>query len=100
MIRSSLPATIDISEAIETVAPVLGDPGQLHQLVLNLVVNAAQAIGHGMGTMTVALRAAHFQLPLGDGFGARSVCRAHRARQRLRYGRSNDATRLRAVLHH
>ncbi|HUH86220.1 MAG TPA: ATP-binding protein [Stellaceae bacterium] len=56
MVRASLPATIRIVEAIENAPPVLGDPGQLHQVVINLVVNASQAIGAAMGTITVALR--------------------------------------------
>jgi two-component system, cell cycle sensor histidine kinase and response regulator CckA len=34
---------------------VYGDPAQLHQIVINLVVNAAQAIGANVGTIAVAL---------------------------------------------
>jgi signal transduction histidine kinase len=56
MVRASLPATIRIVEAVEEVPSVLGDPGQLHQVVINLVVNASQAIGSAMGTITVVLR--------------------------------------------
>jgi PAS domain S-box-containing protein len=58
MIRASLPATIQIAEAIEAAPPVLGDPGELHQIVINLVVNAAQSIGGKLGTIGVTLAAA------------------------------------------
>jgi PAS domain S-box-containing protein len=55
MLRSSLPATVAIDEAIDDVPQVLADPAQLHQIVVNLIVNAAQAIGDQMGTITVRL---------------------------------------------
>jgi PAS domain S-box-containing protein len=55
LLRASLPSTIQIAEAIDDVPPMSGDPGQLHQVVINLVVNAAQAIGDGMGTIAVTL---------------------------------------------
>jgi len=55
MLRVSLPATIRIGEAIEAVPAVAGDPGELHQLIVNLVTNAAQAIGASKGMITVAL---------------------------------------------
>jgi signal transduction histidine kinase len=55
MARASLPATIAIVEAIADVPPVPGEPGQLHQVVINLVVNAAQAIGAALGTITITL---------------------------------------------
>jgi signal transduction histidine kinase len=58
MIRASIPATIDIAEVIEIVPSVFGDPSQLHQIVINFVVNASQAIGDRMGTITVSLAAA------------------------------------------
>jgi PAS domain S-box-containing protein len=57
MLRASLPATLELTEAIEEVPPVLADPVQLHQTVINLVVNAAQAIGDKMGTLVVKLTA-------------------------------------------
>jgi PAS domain S-box-containing protein len=55
MLRASIPSTIAIDEKIAPVPPLSGDPGQLHQIVTNLVTNAAHAIGDGMGTITVAL---------------------------------------------
>jgi PAS domain S-box-containing protein len=58
MLRASLPATLHIDEKIEEVPQILADPAQLHQIVINLVVNAAQAIGDRMGTIIIALGAA------------------------------------------
>ena len=55
LLTASLPSTIQITEAIDEVPPISGDPSQLHQVVVNLVVNAAQAIGNGMGTIAVML---------------------------------------------
>jgi signal transduction histidine kinase len=53
--RAGLPATIRLVENLTTVPFILGDPGQLHQVVVNLVANAAQAIGSRPGTITVGL---------------------------------------------
>jgi signal transduction histidine kinase len=61
--RASIPSTIRIVEAIEQAPPVLGDAGQLHQVIINLVVNAAHAIGDAMGTITVALAPVDARLP-------------------------------------
>lgn len=55
MLRASLPATIQIVEQISEVPPLFGDAGELHQVVVNLVTNAAQAIGSGVGKITVSL---------------------------------------------
>jgi len=59
LLTASLPSTIQIAESIADVPPISGDPGQLHQVVVNLVVNAAQAIGNGMGTIAVTLTDIH-----------------------------------------
>jgi two-component system cell cycle sensor histidine kinase/response regulator CckA len=56
MLRASIPATIRIVETIEPVPAIYGDPGQLHQVIINLVTNAAQAIGKANGTIALALR--------------------------------------------
>jgi signal transduction histidine kinase len=56
MLRASLPATVQIVERVANVPNFFGDSSQLHQVVVNLVTNAAQAIGTAMGTITVELR--------------------------------------------
>src|SRR5207302_3821028 len=55
MLRASLPATIAIEQSLEPVPQILGDPGQLHQVILNIVTNAAYAIGEAHGRIAVAL---------------------------------------------
>jgi signal transduction histidine kinase len=55
MLCASLPSTIHFEQQIDDVPLVSGDPGQLHQIMINLVVNAAQAIGSNMGTVSVTL---------------------------------------------
>jgi PAS domain S-box-containing protein len=57
MLRATTPATIRIDNSTEDVPPVIADPGQLQQVLVNLVTNAAQAIGGGMGIISVALSA-------------------------------------------
>jgi nitrogen-specific signal transduction histidine kinase len=39
---------------------VLNNAGQFHQVMINLVVNASEAIGSEMATITIALGAAPF----------------------------------------
>jgi PAS domain S-box-containing protein len=75
MLRASLPATIRIVEQIREVPPLFGDAGELHQVVVNLVTNAAQAIGAGVGSITVSIWPAserQFSPPMG-GYGP-TVC--------------------------
>ena len=55
MLRASLPASIHIIEQIGEVPPVFGDEGELHQVVINLMTNAAQAIGGAAGRITVSI---------------------------------------------
>jgi PAS domain S-box-containing protein len=56
MLRSSLPSTIEIDPRIDGgVDPVLADPTQIHQIVMNLCANAAQAMEEAGGVLTVGL---------------------------------------------
>jgi PAS domain S-box-containing protein len=55
LLRASLPATIAVEQEIGTERDlVLGDPSQLHQVIMNLATNAAQAMATG-GTLSISL---------------------------------------------
>jgi len=51
-----VPSTITLETQIESVPAIFADPTQIHQIVTNLVANAAQAIGASIGTITVSVR--------------------------------------------
>ena len=55
MLRPTLPATVQLIERIGEVPALLGDPGQLQQVVVNLITNATHAIGDKVGRVTVDL---------------------------------------------
>ena len=57
MLRATLPSTIRIAERIDQAPSLFADRAQLQQVIINLVTNAAQAIGDQLGTITVAVRA-------------------------------------------
>ena len=46
-LRSALPSTIEIQEKISTDGPVLANPNQIHQVVMNLLTNAGLAMPGG-----------------------------------------------------
>jgi signal transduction histidine kinase len=56
LLRAGLPTTINLVSTIEAVPLVHGDAGQLNQVLVNLVSNAAQAVGDRPGKVTVSLR--------------------------------------------
>jgi PAS domain S-box-containing protein len=53
LLRASLPRTVALRQKIEAVPSVLAEEGQLHQVLLNLVTNSAQAIGVDGGEITI-----------------------------------------------
>ena len=55
-IRSSMPVTIEIQQAIESDALIMGNPTQLHQILLNLCANAADAMEENGGVLDVRLQ--------------------------------------------
>lgn len=54
-LRSSIPTSIDIQTDWRSMAYVLADPGQIHQIFMNLFTNAVQAMETGIGTITVTV---------------------------------------------
>jgi len=56
LFRSSLPATIEIRQEIKATAGViLGDPTQIHQVMMNLCANAAHAMKDTGGILEISL---------------------------------------------
>jgi len=56
LMRASLPPTIKIQQNIQPVSGlILADPTQIHQVVLNLCTNAAQAMKPDGGLLTITL---------------------------------------------
>ncbi|HUN46161.1 MAG TPA: ATP-binding protein [Stellaceae bacterium] len=55
MLRATVPTTISLVSDIRPVPNFVGDSTQIHQVVINLVTNAMQAIGPEPGTVSVSL---------------------------------------------
>ena len=53
--QASIPSSVQIEEDIQPVGKVVVDPNQLHQVIVNLCTNAAQAISGSAGLITVSL---------------------------------------------
>ena len=60
MLRSSLPATIDIKQHIDPeTGLIMGDPTQVHQVLMNLCTNAAHAMREKGGILEIRLENTH-----------------------------------------
>ncbi|MCP3954388.1 MAG: response regulator [Desulfobacterales bacterium] len=56
LLRATLPVTIDVVQQIDTdCGPVLADPTQIQQVVMNLCTNAFHAMQNHGGTLTIGL---------------------------------------------
>ncbi len=76
LLRSSLPATIEMHSQIADVPSTLADPTQIHQVVMNLCTNAAQALPENKGRL---------DLHLGVETVAPEIASRHRSLQPRRY---------------
>lgn len=56
LLRASLPSTIEIKQNIESDAMIMGDPIQIHQVLINLCTNAGQAMQKNGGVLEVTLK--------------------------------------------
>ena len=58
LLRSTLPAMLEIKTVVDADVPaVAADASQIHQIVMNLVTNAAHAIGDAKGTIGIRIDA-------------------------------------------
>lgn len=55
LLRASLPSTIEIQQNIRSNSLIMGDPTQIHQLLMNLCTNAGQAMQEKGGVLEVSL---------------------------------------------
>ena len=55
LLRASLPSTIQVKQDIASQATILGDPTQIHQVVMNLCTNAYHAMRDKGGSLVVGL---------------------------------------------
>ena len=55
ILRPAIPATIDIKTTIAPGSDVLGDPSQLHRIIMNLCTNAYQEMMENGGTLSISL---------------------------------------------
>jgi PAS domain S-box-containing protein len=62
LLRATLPSTIELRKAVGSPGLVLGDPTQIHQIVMNLCTNAYQAMPQG-GILEVTLAEACIGAP-------------------------------------
>ncbi len=64
-LRAAIPANIELKDNIRTnIGKILGDPTQIHQVLMNLCVNAAQAMELKKGVVLIELE----QIDLDDDF--------------------------------
>lgn len=56
LLRGSLPSTISIRLDLQDCPPIIADPTQMHQVVMNLGTNAYHAMREGGGMLTVRLK--------------------------------------------
>jgi PAS domain S-box-containing protein len=70
LLRSTLPSTIDIVQRVSpNLDPILADPTQIHQIIMNLCTNASHAMTPAGGQLSVTLE----QKELGADFFRRFV---------------------------
>ena len=66
LLRATIPANIEFQTEFEAgIPPVLVDATQIHQVIVNLAVNGAHAIGAAPGSLRFSLRSFHVESPVG-----------------------------------
>jgi CheY-like chemotaxis protein len=66
LLRSSIPAFIEIREEIAACGKIMADPTQIHQVIMNLCTNAYHAMREEGGILEVSLRNVEFGLGIAE----------------------------------
>jgi signal transduction histidine kinase len=66
LLRATVPSSIQLTTRIDDVPSIFADPSQIHQVITNLVTNAAQAIEPDSGAITVILERTSEVKPSGE----------------------------------
>lgn len=69
LMRTSLPAAVEVREKLSTAGTILGDPSEVQQLILNLFANAGQAMKGRAGFLEVGLQDVAVDTPLALDYG-------------------------------
>ena len=67
MLRSTIPATVEIRQVLTDSGLVLSNPTQIHQIIMNLSINAADAMDEVGGVMEVSLKRVALDQDTADG---------------------------------
>ncbi|MBU1432195.1 PAS domain-containing protein [Myxococcota bacterium] len=70
LLRAAIPSGVEVHYALEPLE-IVGDPSQLRQIVMNLVINAAEAFDTAQGRVDVRLDEVHLASPRLCGQGLR-----------------------------
>ena len=60
LLRSTIPATIEIRQTIASTATIMADPIKIHQVIMNLCTNAYHAMIETGGVLAIGLREVEF----------------------------------------
>ncbi len=61
LLRASIPTHIEFHQLINPCPPVMADPAHLHQIIINLCTNGAEAMDADGGVLTVTLEPTHLK---------------------------------------
>jgi two-component system cell cycle sensor histidine kinase/response regulator CckA len=73
IVKETFPKTIDFQTNVEDISPVLGDATQIHQIILNLCVNARDAMPEGGKIMVEAKNVSLSEEQIRKHLGARPI---------------------------
>ncbi|HWD98587.1 MAG TPA: response regulator [Bryobacteraceae bacterium] len=73
LIRASIPRNVKIVFDVTETPTIDADKGQLQQLLMNLVINGAEAIGPGGGEVQISTHTERFAVPVGGFYPAEEL---------------------------